>query len=97
MRASLSSVGNTWQGGRYAYRTSKAALNMLMRSMGAWLEPRGIAVVSIAPGWTRTELGGPNAHNAIDDAIAATRGIIDRLTIADTGSYWNFDGERFPW
>ncbi len=97
MASSLSSVGNTWQAGRYAYRTSKAALNMLMRGMGAWLEPRGIAVVSIAPGWTRTELGGPNAHNSVEEAITATRGIIDRLSFADTGSYWNFDGERLPW
>ena len=97
MASGLSSVGNTWQAGRYAYRTSKAALNMLMRGVGAWLEPRGVTVVSIAPGWTRTELGGPNAHNSVEEAIEGVRGVLDRLTLEDTGSYWNYDGKRLPW
>jgi len=96
MASGLSSIANTWQGGRYAYRTSKAALNMLMRGVGAWLQPRGITVVSIAPGWTRTELGGPNAYNSVEDAVAGMRGVIDRLTLDDTGSYWNYDGKRLP-
>lgn len=97
MASGLSSIANTWQGGRYAYRTSKAALNMLMRGVGAWLQPRGITVVSIAPGWTRTELGGPNAHNSVEEAVAGVRRVIDRLTFDDTGSYWNYDGKRLPW
>ena len=97
MASGLSSVGNTWQAGRYAYRTSKAALNMLMRGVGAWLEPRGVTVVSIAPGWTRTGLGGPNAHNSVEEAIEGVRAVLDRLTIEDTGSYWNYDGKRLPW
>jgi len=97
MASGLSSVGNTWQAGRYAYRTSKAALNMLMRGVGAWLEPRGVTVVSVAPGWTRTELGGPNAHNSVEEAIEGVRAVLDRLTIEDTGSYWNYDGKRLPW
>ncbi len=97
MASGLSSVGNTWQAGRYAYRTSKAALNMLMRGVGAWLEPRGVTVVSVAPGWTRTELGGPHAHNSVEEAVAGVRAVLERLTIEDTGSYWNYDGERLPW
>lgn len=97
MASGLSSISNTWQGGRYAYRTSKAALNMLMRGVGAWLEPRGVTVLSIAPGWTRTELGGPNAYNSVEDAVAGVRSVIERLTLADTGTYWNYDGKRLPW
>ena len=97
MASGLSSIANTWQGGRYAYRTSKAALNMLMRGIGAWLEPRGVTVVSIAPGWTRTELGGPNANNSVEEAISGVRSVIERLSLEDTGSYWNFDGQRLPW
>jgi len=97
MASGLSSIGNTWQGGRYAYRTSKAALNMLMRGLGAWLEPRGITLVSIAPGWTRTDLGGPNAHNSVEEAITGMRAVMESLTFEDTGSYWNFNGEWLPW
>ena len=97
MASGLSSLSNTWQAGRYAYRTSKAALNMLMRGVGAWLEPRGVIVVSIAPGWTRTELGGPNAFNSIEEAITGVRAVMDKLTLDDTGTYWNYDGGRLPW
>jgi NAD(P)-dependent dehydrogenase (short-subunit alcohol dehydrogenase family) len=57
--STLASIGTTWQAGRYAYRTSKAALNMLTRSIGEWYAKRGIILVSISPGWTRSEMGGP--------------------------------------
>ncbi|MGD8341236.1 MAG: SDR family NAD(P)-dependent oxidoreductase [Gammaproteobacteria bacterium] len=97
MASSLSSIGNTWQAGRYAYRTSKAALNMLMRGVGAWLEPRDVTVVSVAPGWTRTELGGPHAHHGVEEAIQRVRALLERLTIDDSGSYWNYDGRHLPW
>lgn len=97
MASSLSSVGNTWQAGRYAYRTSKAGLNMLMRGVGAWLEPRHVTVVSVAPGWTRTELGGPRAHHGVEEAVERVRALLERLTLNDTGSCWNYDGERIPW
>ncbi|MDX1429656.1 MAG: SDR family NAD(P)-dependent oxidoreductase, partial [Rhodothermales bacterium] len=97
MASSLSSVGNTWKAGRYAYRTSKAALNMLMRGVGAWLEPRGVTVVSVAPGWTRTELGGHRAHLSVEDAVGRVRNLLEKLTLKDTGSYWNYDEQRLGW
>ncbi|MBT3551871.1 MAG: SDR family oxidoreductase [Rhodospirillaceae bacterium] len=97
MTSGLGSVANTWQAGRYAYRTSKAGLNMLTRSAGEWLEKRDITIIAIAPGWTRTELGGPSAPTAVEESVAGMRAIFDRLTIADTGTYWNFDGQKLPW
>jgi NAD(P)-dependent dehydrogenase (short-subunit alcohol dehydrogenase family) len=97
MTSGLGSIANTWQAGRYAYRTSKAGLNMLTRSAGEWLEKRDITVIAIAPGWTRTELGGPSAPTAVEDSVAGMRAIFGRLTIADTGTYWNFDGQQLPW
>ena len=54
-------------------------------------------MVTVAPGRTRTEFGGSNAMNSIEEAIAGVNRVLDRLTIADTGTYWNFDGEQFPW
>ena len=97
MTSGLASISNTWQGGRYAYRTSKSALNMLTRGLGAWLEPLGIAVVTIAPGWTQTEMGGANAPNEVAGAIADVRKIVDGLGIEQSGTFWNWDGERLPW
>ena len=93
----LSSIGNTWMAGRYAYRTSKAALNMLMRGMGAWLEPMGIAVATVGPGWTQTDMGGPEARIPVVDAVSGMRRVIDQITIDKTGTFWRWDGSRLPW
>jgi len=48
---------NTW----IAYRSSKAAVNMVMRSLAIDLAPRGITCVVVNPGWVRTDMGGPHA------------------------------------
>lgn len=97
MGSTLSSLSTTWQAGRYAYRTSKAALNMLMRSAGEWYETRGIILVSISPGWTRTEMGGPKATNSAEQSAAGVRAVIAGLTKQDAGKFFNFDGKPMPW
>jgi NAD(P)-dependent dehydrogenase (short-subunit alcohol dehydrogenase family) len=97
MVSTLASISSTWQAGRYAYRTSKAALNMLTRSAGAWYEKRGIILVSISPGWTRTDMGGPQATNSAEQAAAGVRAVIAGLTKADAGKFFNFDGNTMPW
>jgi len=97
MNSGLGSVSNTWKAGRYAYRTSKGALNMLMRSMGEWLESMGITTVSISPGWTRTDMGGPNAVNSIEEATNGVFKVIAGISSEDTGKFLNFDGTIIPW
>jgi len=95
--STLSSIGPTWQAGRYAYRTSKAALNMLTRSAGEWYQKRGIILVTISPGWTRTEMGGPKATNSPEESVKGVRNVIVGLTMADTGKFFNFNGQILPW
>ena len=97
MTSGLASVSNTWQGGRYAYRTSKAALNMLMRSSGEWLESLGITTIAISPGWTRTDMGGPNALNSTEQAASGIYQVITGITSDDAGKFLNFDGTTLPW
>ena len=97
MTSGLASVSNTWQAGRYAYRTSKAALNMLMRSSGEWLESFGITAVAISPGWTRTDMGGPNASNSIEQATNGVYQVITEISSDDAGKFLNFDGTTLPW
>lgn len=93
----LASIEKTWQAGRYAYRTSKAALNMLTRSAGEWYEKKGIILVSISPGWTRTDMGGPKATNSVEQAVGGVRKVIASLKREDTGKFFNFDGSILPW
>jgi len=95
--STLASITSTWQAGRYAYRTSKAALNMLTRSIGEWYAKRGIILVSISPGWTRTEMGGPKATNSVEDSVKGVRDVIAGLTMAQAGTFFNFNGQTIPW
>jgi NAD(P)-dependent dehydrogenase (short-subunit alcohol dehydrogenase family) len=95
--STLASIASTWQAGRYAYRTSKAALNMLTRSIGEWYAKRGIILVSISPGWTRTEMGGPKATNSVEVSVKGVRNVIAGLTIAEAGTFFNFNGQIIPW
>ena len=95
--STLASIASTWQAGRYAYRTSKAALNMLTRSIGEWYAKRGIILVSISPGWTRTEMGGPKATNSVEDSVKGVRDVISGLTMSQAGTFLNFNGQTIPW
>jgi NAD(P)-dependent dehydrogenase (short-subunit alcohol dehydrogenase family) len=85
------------RGGIYAYRTSKAALNMLMRSLGRDLAGRGIVTAAFCPGWIRTRMGGADAPLDAPPSIAGVRRVIDRLTPELSGRFWLWSGENLPW
>jgi NAD(P)-dependent dehydrogenase (short-subunit alcohol dehydrogenase family) len=84
-------------GGYYAYRASKAALNMTFHNLGLDLKQRGIIAIVINPGWVQTDMGGKNAPTPVEDSIAMMRKVFDSLTLADTGSFKNYKGGDFPW
>lgn len=79
---------------RIAYRSSKAALNKVMQGLATDLEPEGIAVALVDPGWVRTDMGGSEAE---EDPAEVAHGILtlaDRLTLEDTGRFFRFTGEE---
>jgi len=80
-----------------AYRTSKAAVNMMMKLAANELGPKGATVVVLHPGWVRTQLGGPNAVMSTNDSVSAMRAVLDGLTTADNGRFINYDGSAIPW
>jgi NAD(P)-dependent dehydrogenase (short-subunit alcohol dehydrogenase family) len=70
---------------------------MLTRCAGEWYQSRGIILVSISPGWTQTDMGGPKATNSVDQSVTGVRSVIANLTAADAGKFFNFNGEIFQW
>jgi NAD(P)-dependent dehydrogenase (short-subunit alcohol dehydrogenase family) len=70
---------------------------MLTRSAGEWCQSKGIILVSISPGWTQTDMGGPKATNTVDQSVGGVRNVIAKLTAADAGKFFNFNGEVLPW
>jgi NAD(P)-dependent dehydrogenase (short-subunit alcohol dehydrogenase family) len=93
----LGSIALNEDGGRYAYRSSKAALNMACKSLAADLAPRGITVAVFHPGWVRTDMGGPGAPVTPEDSAAGMCKVIEGLTLADSGGFFDYDGDRVPW
>ena len=84
-------------GGVYAYRTSKAAVNMMMLSMSIDLAKRGILAVSMHPGWARTDMGGPDAEISVPTAVRGIRQVIADLEPAQLGQVLAYDGSTMPY
>jgi NAD(P)-dependent dehydrogenase (short-subunit alcohol dehydrogenase family) len=79
---------------RIAYRASKAAVNKVMQGLATALEPDGIPVALIDPGWVRTDMGGAEADEDPDVVAKGILAIADRLSLADTGKFFRFSGEE---
>ena len=97
LSSQLGSIGDNTSGGMYIYRSSKTGLNQVVRSLSVDLKPKGITVVSLHPGWVKTDMGGPNAPVSIDKSIEGMTKVIDRTDIKDTGRFLNYDGKELPW
>ena len=91
----LGSIGANSEGGMYAYRSSKAALNAAWRSYA--LDHRDIIAVLLHPGWVRTDMGGKAAALEPKDSIAGMRRVIARLGKAESGGFYGYDGNSIPW
>lgn len=83
----------------YAYSTSKAALNMFTRALAAELQPRGICVVAMTPGWVKTRMGGDNAPLSPEESARAIAKTVLDLTLEKTSLFLERDGRecRYGW
>jgi len=93
----MGSLADNTSGGSIPYRTSKAAVNMLMRTAAIDLEPRGITCILLNPGWVKTDMGGPNAKLSPGESVGAMRRLIAKLGPQDSGRFYNYDGREYPW
>jgi Dehydrogenases with different specificities (related to short-chain alcohol dehydrogenases) len=97
LTSNMGSITENTSGGAYIYRSSKAALNAVMRSLAIDLRGKEIAVVLIHPGWVRTDMGGPGALMEVETSVAGMRRVIEELDIDDTGNFFSHDGKTLPW
>jgi NAD(P)-dependent dehydrogenase (short-subunit alcohol dehydrogenase family) len=93
----MGSIADNTSGGAYAYRSSKAAVNMVMKSLARDLAPRGITCIVMNPGWVRTDMGGPGGKISPAESIKAMRSVIAALQPEDSGKFLNYTGEPYPW
>ncbi|MDZ7736462.1 MAG: SDR family oxidoreductase [Gammaproteobacteria bacterium] len=97
MSSKMGSMTDNTSGGSYVYRSSKAALNAITVSAARDLESRGITVVTLHPGWVRTEMGGPNALIDVHESVSGLRRVIAGLGPEQSGSFLDYRGETIPW
>jgi NAD(P)-dependent dehydrogenase (short-subunit alcohol dehydrogenase family) len=91
----MGSIGDNTAGGSYPYRASKAALNAAWHSLAN--DHREVIAVVLHPGWVRTDMGGASAPVAPKESIAGMRRVIAKLTPAESGKFFGFDGAEIPW
>lgn len=97
LSSKMGSMAENSSGGAYVYRSSKAALNAVVKSLALDLRGRGIAVAALHPGWVRTAMGGPGALIGPAESVAGMRRVIDGLTIEGSGHFYAYDGTEVPW
>ncbi|MCS6878324.1 MAG: SDR family oxidoreductase [Geminicoccaceae bacterium] len=93
----MGSIALATSPGGLLYRTSKAAVNMAMRSIAAELAAEGFTVVVVHPGWVRTDMGGPGATLSVAERAEHLFRLIDRLRPSANGRFFAHDGRELPW
>jgi NAD(P)-dependent dehydrogenase (short-subunit alcohol dehydrogenase family) len=97
MSSDLGSIANNTLGTSHAYRSSKAALNMLTRGLAIDLKDDGVTLISMAPGWTRTALGGEGGHWSVEESVDRQRDVLGKVTQADSGRFIDLTGKIVAW
>ena len=93
----MGSIDDNKGGGAYVYRSSKTALNAVVKSLSVDLENEAMTVALIHPGWVKTDMGGPNALIDKDTSVRGMTEVISNLDISSTGNFYNYDGSIIPW
>ncbi len=93
----MGSISDNTSGGSYAYRASKAALNMLNRSLSIDLAEEGFICAVLHPGWVQTNMGGAAAPTPVRESAAGLVHLIDGLGHDDNGGFFDFTGKELPW
>lgn len=97
MSSKMGSMTDNGSGGSYLYRSSKAALNAVMRSAAIDLKHRQIKLAILHPGWVKTAMGGVNAEINTRECVLQLQSTLENLTLQNSGSFFEIDGSIIPW
>jgi len=97
MSSKMGSMDDNGYGNSYIYRSSKAALNAVVKSMSIDLKDDGIKCVALHPGWVKTDMGGPDAEITSRESVTRLFDILVSLEQKDSGRFIDVDGTDIPW
>lgn len=93
----MGSSGDNASGGCYAYRAAKAALVIVSKSMAMDLAPEGVRVITLHPGWVRTDMTGHSGLIDVEQAVGGMADVIARVEAYAPGAFVAFDGREVPY
>lgn len=93
----VGSIADNQGGGGYIYRSSKTAVNQVVKSLSVDLAPMDISVVSLHPGWVQTEMGGPNALISTTESVNGLQQILLQAGPGQSGQFLEYNGNTIPW
>ncbi len=93
----MGSIGERSAYNATLYRASKAALNSVLADTAVRYGPQGVTCIAFHPGWVKTEMGGAGAEIDVDVSVAGLRRTLAGCTIADNGTFLNYDGTPISW
>lgn len=91
----MGSLAENKSGGYYAYRSSKTALNMVVKTLAQ--ECPWLRVVSIHPGWVQTDMGGTQAPTSVDESSEGIFKVLTHLKSEQSGTFLDYRGKTLPW
>ena len=97
MSSKMGSIADNGYGNSYIYRSSKAALNAVVKSLSIDLKEQGVISVALHPGWVKTEMGGPDAEITTRQCVEQLFSNLSELTLKDSGRFIDIDGSDILW
>ena len=97
MSTHMGSITDLADGNFYPYRSSKAALNLVVKALSIDLAPRGIRTLAVHPGWVSTDMGSAAAPVTPPESIAGIRRVVAGYGGGQTGRFYQYDGTELPW
>ncbi|MFQ5356249.1 MAG: SDR family oxidoreductase [Mariprofundaceae bacterium] len=96
LSSKMGSTTDNSSGGTYAYRAAKAALVIVSKSMAVDLAPFGVRVITLHPGWVKTEMTGQTGLVDVETSVNGMANVIANVNDYGSGSFIAFDGRKVP-
>ena len=93
----VGSIEENTGGSMYIYRSSKTALNQVIKSLSIDLKDENFIAAALHPGWVQTDMGGLNALIDTKTSVKGMAEVINSLVLKNSGKFYNYDGSSIPW
>lgn len=92
----VGSIDDNGSGGGYAYRASKAALNIVTKSLSIDLQKEGVTCTLLHPGWVKTDMTSNNGLIDVETSVGGMIGVLES-GVDLQGSWHDYAGKSIPW